>query len=156
MFAPRAIRRYLSFENGWLCVIGWQSAITGIAMLAAGAIQGLIALTHPEYSWARWHGSLLTIAIVFFASAVNIFAANLVPNIEGIVVVVRIIGILADLIVLWVLAPKNNSYDAFLQFRNDSGWHSIAMAVMSALQYQVVSLLGFDSLTHMCRSSSGN
>jgi choline transport protein len=139
---------------GWFCVIGWQSGITAIAFLISNSIQGLIAFTHPDYTWAQWHGTLLAIGVVSLAVAINICAPARVPQIEGIVVIFRSVGIAAILIVLWVLAPKNNAHDAFLQFRNNSGWSLDGLAFMVGLPNLALSLLGFDSMVHMCKSSS--
>lgn len=138
---------------GWLCVIGWQSGVTAIAFLISNLIQGLIALTHPDYVLAQWHGTLLAIGVVSFAAAVNIYAPARVPQIEGVVAIARSVGIAAILIVLWVLAPKNNAHDAFLQFRNDSGWSLDGQAFVVGLPNLALSLLGFDSMVHMCKSS---
>lgn len=151
MLAPKRFQRYLSFQIGWLGTIGWQSGITAIAFLISGAIQGLIALLYNDYTWARWHTALIAIAVDYFAAVINIFAARQVPAIEGVLVLVRPVGILAVFIVLWVLAAKNNAYNAFFQFSNNGGWSLDGMAFMISLTTQVVALLGFESISHMCK-----
>lgn len=118
-------------------------------------MQGLIALTHSDYSCPRWHGTLLTIAIVFAAHAINIFAPRRIPQIEGALAILRLVGILAILIVLWVLGPKNNAHDAFLRFSNDSGWTIDGLAFMTGNPALLMALLGFDSMVHLGESSTG-
>lgn len=150
--APEKCQRYLSFTTGWLTWLGWQSGITAIAFLIAGAIQGLIALTHPDYDWPRWHSTLLTIAIVLAAVVINIFAPRRIPQIEGGLAILRLIGILAIIMVLWILGPKNNPHSAFLQFTNTSGWATAGLAFLTGNVVLQITLLGFDSMVHMGES----
>jgi len=138
---------------GWLCVMGWQSGVTAITFLISNLVQDLITLTHPSFTWTQWQGTLLAIGVVSFAVLINIFAPTRVPLIEGIAVTVRPFGIASILIVLLVLAPKNNAHDAFLHFWNDSGWSSDGQAFMVGVPILALSLLGFDSVVHMCKSS---
>ena len=70
-FAPRDYQKFISYLMGWLCVLGWQVGCTSGAYLVGTQIQGLIALNNPGYSYERWHGTLLTIAVSGFAILFN-------------------------------------------------------------------------------------
>ena len=57
---------------GWLCVLGWETGACIGCFLAVTQIQGLIVLNNPDYVYERWHGPLLTIAVVFFVAIVSV------------------------------------------------------------------------------------
>lgn len=94
------MQKYLSYMTGWLTMIGWQSAITGIGMLIAGSIQGLAILNFPDYAPQRWHSTLMTIAIVAFSVGVNTLLARSLPLIEGSLAVLHFVGLFAVIITL--------------------------------------------------------
>ncbi|KAK1079253.1 hypothetical protein LTR33_006541 [Friedmanniomyces endolithicus] len=148
-FAPASCQRYLSYMTGWLCFTGWQSAITGIGFLVAGIIQGLIILNDANYVPEPYHATLMTIAVVLFCVFVNIFVARRLPLVEGCLAILHFAGLFIVIIVLWVLAPRNNAHDAFLQLNNGGGWSSDGLSFMVGLYPLTLCLLGFDSQVHM-------
>ena len=131
-FAPVRVERFLSYVVGWLTFTGWQSAITAIGSIVAGAIQGLIALKNPDYGWERWHTTLLTIAVVSFCVFINVFVARRLPLVESFLALVHFAGLFIVIIVLWTLAPRNNTHDAFLQFSNMGGYPTDGLSFMVA------------------------
>lgn len=68
-------------------------------------LTGLIILRNPDYVAEAWHGTLLAIATALAALAFNVFLARKLPLLEGILVVIHILGFFAVLVTLWVLAP---------------------------------------------------
>lgn len=107
-------------------------------------------LNDDNYTFQAWHGTLLVIAISSFAVFFNTVVAAKLPLVEGLVVMIHILGLFAIIIVLWALAPRNNAHDAFLQFTNNGGWSSTGTSLLVGLYPLIVSLLGFDSAVHMC------
>ena len=152
--APASCQRYLSYMTGWLCFTGWQSAITGIGFLVAGIIQGLIILNDANYVPEPYHATLMTIAVVLFCVFVNIFVARRLPLVEGCLAILHFAGLFIVIIILWVLAPRNNAHDAFLQLNNGGGWSSDGLSFMVGLYPLTLCLLGFDSQVHMCTSNA--
>lgn len=148
-FAPRSCQKYLSFLTGWLCFTGWQGAIVSIAFLAGTIIQGLLVLNDATYNYQRWHGTMLVIAISTFSILFNTFLAKKLPLVEGLVLVLHILGLFAIIIPLWVLAPRNNAKAVFTEFANNGGWSSTGVSVMIGLLTPIVSMLGFDCAVHM-------
>jgi hypothetical protein len=57
-----------------------------IAFLAGTIIQGLIVLNDSTYVYARWHGTLLVIAITAFSIFFNTFLANKLPMVEALII----------------------------------------------------------------------
>jgi amino acid transporter len=117
-------------------------------------IQGLITLNQPDYAFQRWHGTLLTIAVVAFCVAIHAFAARRLPVIEGSLAVLHFGGLIAVIAVLWAMAPRNNAHDAFLKLTNNGGWSSDGLSMLVGLYPLTLCLLGFDSQVHMSEEIS--
>lgn len=134
---------------GWLCVLGWQAATASGCYLAGTEIQGLIVLNYPDYVYQRWHGTLLATAVVMFCAFFNIFLAKRLPLVEGLVLILHVLGFFAIMIPLWVFSPRSDASTVFTQFNDDGGWGSTGLACIVGLIGPVVSLLGSDAATHM-------
>lgn len=115
--------------------------------MTGGMIQGLIVLNDKSYIFEAWHGTLLIIAIASFCVFFNTVVARKLPLVEGLVLVVHILGLFAIIVVLWTLVPRNNAHDAFLQFTNNGGWSSTGTSLLVGVYPLVVSLL---ALTALC------
>ena len=151
-FAPRSCQKYLSYLTGWLCFTGWQTSIVAIAYLAGTLIQGLIALNKPDYGFEKWHGALLIMAVSVFATLFNTFLAKKLPLAEWVLLLVHIVGLFAIAITLWVWAPRGNAEDVFLNIVNTAGWDTTSTAFIVGLYTPIPSMMGFDSVVHMCTS----
>lgn len=112
-------------------------------------IQGLIALNNPDYVPQGWHGTLLVIAVTAFCIIFNTILAKRLPMVEGIVLIIHILGFFAVLIPLWVLAPRASASDVFTTFLNFGGWSTTGLAFMVGLLSPVYTLIGADSAVHM-------
>lgn len=123
--------------------MGWQTGITSVAFLAGTQIQGLLVLNYPDtYTFERWHGTLLVIAVSCFAVIFNTVAAKQLPMIEGLVLILHVFGFFAILIPLWVLAPRNSASDVFTQFSNSGGWSNLGLSCLVGMLSPVFTLLG--------------
>jgi len=140
----------LSYIVGWLCFTGWQCAITSITFLAGTVIQGLIVLNNPDYVPQPWHGTLLVIGITVFAIFFNTVLAKKLPLVEGLLLVLHVLGLFAIVIVLWVLAPTASASSVWFEFTNLGGWNSAGTSTMVGLLSPVISTIGFDCAVHMC------
>ncbi|KAF2002121.1 amino acid transporter [Amniculicola lignicola CBS 123094] len=148
-FSPRKYQRFLSYAIGWMCVLGWQTGAAVSAFIAGTQIQGLIALNMPDYSFAAWHGTLLTIAVAAFNLGFNVFLAKKLPLIESIVLVIHICGFFAVLIVLWVMGPIADAHETFTNFNNGGGWSSAGVATLVGLIGSLMPVAGGDCAVHM-------
>ena len=137
---------------GWISVLGWQTGYASIAFIAGTLIQGLVVLNNPDYIFQRWHGTLLVIAITCFSILFNTFFAKRLPMVEGLILIVHILGFFGVMIPLWVLAPRNSAEMVFTQFTNYGGWSSTGLSVMVGMLTTVYGMLGADSAVHMCMS----
>lgn len=112
-------------------------------------IQGLLVLDNPEYVFKNWHGTLLVIAITAFCIIFNTFLAKRLPMVEGMVLIIHLLGFFAVLVPLWVLAPRNSPKQVFTEFLNFGGWNTKGLAFMVGLLSPVYTLIGADSAVHM-------
>jgi choline transport protein len=112
-------------------------------------IQGLLVLNNVNYIPERWQGTLIVIAITAFCIIFNTFLAKKLPMVEGMVLIIHIVGFFAVLIPLWVLAPRNPAQEVFTEFLNLGGWNSNGLAFMVGLLSPVYTLIGADSAVHM-------
>ena len=94
---------------------------------------------------------MLVIAITAFAIVFNTFLAKKLPMVEGLILIIHIVGLFAIVIPLWVLAPRNTAKAVFTEFSNGGGWSSTGTSVMVGLSTSIVSMLGFDCGVHMCK-----
>jgi amino acid transporter len=112
-------------------------------------IQGLLILNNPNYVPERWQGTLLVIAITAFCIIFNTFLAKRLPMVEGMVLIIHIVGFFAVLIPLWILAPRNSAQEVFTEFQNLGGWSTTGLAFMVGLLSPIYTLIGADSAVHM-------
>lgn len=121
-FAPRNIQKQVSYFIGWLAVLGYQVGVTISAFLAAAMIQGLIVLNNLEtYEYKSWHCTLIAMCITICVAFFNVFLANHLPLIEGVILIMHFAGWLSIVVVLWVLGPRTPSPGVWNSFI-DAGW----------------------------------
>lgn len=115
-------------------------------------VQGLISLNDESYVSHPWHGTLLSIAAITFAIIFNTVLAAKLPLVEGIVLVLHIVGFLGIAVPLWVLAPKASGR-VLVEFSDNGGWSSMGIAAMIGLQTPLTALIGYDCSVHMCKQT---
>ncbi|TVY90274.1 Choline transport protein [Lachnellula willkommii] len=97
MLAPSSCAKFLSYMTSWITVGGWQATVASGGYLTGTLIQGLIALTVPEYKPKSWHRTLLFWAVIFFAIFINTVVSNLLPKFEGLILILHLLGFFAIL-----------------------------------------------------------
>ncbi|KAK3642941.1 hypothetical protein LTR56_010538 [Elasticomyces elasticus] len=148
-FAPPGYQKPLSYAVGWLCALGWQSAMPLISYTAAQQVIALIATCQPDFVWKGWQGALLTIAFVLFAILFNMFAINKMPLIEGLVVTIHLFGFFAFVVIFWVLGPREPASRVFTEFQDQNGWGSYGLATLVAVVGPSAALIGADAAVHL-------
>lgn len=148
--APPSIQRGLSYSVGWLIVIAWQVYLAGSSLVVAILIQGLTALNNPDYSFARWHGTLLTIAASTFAVVMNTVLSSRLPVIQYLLFALHFGGIFAIVIPVWLTADLGNATDVLLKFQDNGNWGDVGLSSMIGLVLFAGLLNGYDCIAHMC------
>jgi hypothetical protein len=119
--------------------------------MVGGVIQGLIVLNNEDtYTYQAWHATLLTIAVIVFASMFNTVLAVRLPVIEGALLALHVVGLFAIIIPLWVMAPRGNLHDTLLKFTTTAGWSDVSLASLVGMVSVVAILVGYDCTVYMC------
>lgn len=119
--------------------------------MVGSVIQGLIVLNNEEtYVYEPWHGTLLTIAVIVFASLFNTLLAVRLPLVEGALLILHLAGLFAIIIPLWVMAPRGNVHDTLLRFTTTAGWPDVSLASLIGMVSIIAILVGYDCTVHMC------
>ena len=135
---------------GWLTCAGWQAEITTAAFFTGTLVQGMIVENHSDYGFQRWHGTLLTWAAILLAVSFNTVLSPLLPKVEGMVLVLHILGFVAILIPLVYLAPHSAPSEVFTVFLNSDGWSSQGLSFFIGLIGNATAFLGkFSILTSL-------
>lgn len=119
-------------------------------MYFAGTLtQALVALSIPSYEPQRWHGTLLTWAVLAFGCVINTSMRRLLPILEGPILFFHILGFLGTMVPLVVLSPHRSSTDVWAAFENGGGWPTQGLSVMVGLLYAQFVFTGVDGANHM-------
>jgi choline transport protein len=129
-------------DAGWVTIIGWQAGQASVAFLAAEMIQALAILNYPNYSPTRWQGTLIFYGVIAFIVFINTYLARWLPKIEGMILILHIVGFFAILIPLVYLAPHGSARDVFATFINGGGWNTNGLSFFVGLITSVFSFLG--------------
>jgi choline transport protein len=130
---------------------GWQAGVLGSTFIVGTVIQGLVILNYPTYVPERWHGTMIVWVIVIFCVFFNTIGARRLPLVEGMVLIIHMMGLFAIAVPLWILSPRSRAIDALLTFTNGGEWPTMGLSAMIGLLTPMNSLLGFDCVVHMCK-----
>lgn len=98
-------------------------------ILTATLIQSLLILNHPDaYTPEGWHGTLLIWITVILSFLVNSVLGRWLPNIEGFILYLHIIGFFALMIPLLYLAERVDAKTVFTTWNNDGGWPTMGLS----------------------------
>ncbi|KAL8949944.1 MAG: hypothetical protein Q9222_003993, partial [Ikaeria aurantiellina] len=89
-------------------------------------IQGLIILCNPNEVPKGWQDTLLSWAVLAFTVSINTIASSLLEKIDGLILILHVVGFFAILISLTYLAPHARAQDVFETFINAGGWNTQA------------------------------
>ncbi|KAK7957323.1 uncharacterized protein PG986_006545 [Apiospora aurea] len=148
-FAPRKHQKFLSYIMGWMCVLAWQTFVASTCYIAGTQIQGLLVLNYASYEPHPWHGTLLAIALAAFGVFFNIVLARKLPLVEAGLLSIHVLGFIAILVTLWVLAPRSPASEVFTTFNDGGGWGSLGLSTMIGINAGIIPLLGADAAVHM-------
>ncbi|KAI1947706.1 hypothetical protein LOZ12_003156 [Ophidiomyces ophidiicola] len=149
VFAPKKWRKIASYIVGWMCALGWQTAVPAPANVGGATIQALAVVASDSYTPKPWHVVVLTIAICTLAVLFNTFFARKMPGIEGLVFALYILEFFAIFIVLLVMGERSSAKEVFTIFQDNAGWGSIGSACFVGMSGPVITMIGSDSAVHL-------
>jgi choline transport protein len=96
--------------------------------LLGTVIQGLIIFNDETYVPERWHGTLLTWAVLAIPVACNVFARRALAPLEIIGGVTHILFLILFVVTLAVMAPRSTASFVFTQTLTGlSGWSNVGV-----------------------------
>ncbi|GBF64040.1 choline transport protein [Trichophyton mentagrophytes] len=149
LLAPPGKVKFLSFLTGWLSVLGWQSASTTGTYLGGTIIQGVVKLNYPEYTPERWQATLMLYAVLILSLSVNVSLVKWLPGVEGVILIIHVVGFFAIMIPLVHLAPISSAKFVFTEFINTSGYSSSGLSWLIGQSASAVLFIGYDGACHM-------
>jgi choline transport protein len=111
--APPKCQQYLSHLTGWMSTLSWQAATASGPFLVGTLIQASVQVNYPDYSPTNWQGTLFVFAVTLIVWAMNVYVSRAMPLIQNMMLIVRVGGFLAIMIIFWVLSPHNRCCSRF-------------------------------------------
>lgn len=120
------------------------------AQLTSTLVQGLVLLKNEDANVvALWQTALFIMIFIVVAVAFNIFLAKKLPLVEGIFLVLHVVGFFAFLITLWVMGDRAPAGQVFTQFSDGGGWGNMGLSCLVGITTPLWCFLGPDAGAHM-------
>lgn len=81
-------------------------------------------------------------AVLLVAIFVNTVVSSMLPKIEGLILILHVLGFFAVLIPLVYMAPHGSASDVFTHFLNEGGWRTQGLSFFVGLLGNAFSFLG--------------
>ncbi|KAK0302789.1 hypothetical protein LTR82_017753 [Friedmanniomyces endolithicus] len=148
-FAHPKAQKFISYLAGWLLTTSWLVGIASGLFLAGQLAQACIAIANPGFVPAAWQVWLFVLMFAIAAGLANTVLAQYLALLEIMAAGLYAIAFAANLIVLWVMAPKNTSSEVFGSFVNGAGWNNNGFGILTAQLSVLFLLIGSDGAAHM-------
>lgn len=153
VFAPRGLRRGMSYVSGWFMLIGILAMGATNNFITANFVLGLAVLNNPAYVIERWHTALVAFAVGVFTLIVNVFVPKLLDKISKGLLIWNICSFI--IVIVTILATNDHKQPAsfvFSDFVNLSGWNPAYTAIYGILQ-TAFGMCCYDAPAHMTEVS---
>lgn len=99
-------------------------------------------MTNPSYDSKPWHTVLLLWAAIGFAVFVNAVIGRLLPRVEGLILVVHILGFFAVILPLIFFGPHQDASEVFRTFLNKGNFTTEGLSFMVGIAGTAFPFLG--------------
>lgn len=123
--------------------------MTLVGFVGGQQFTSLISLLRTDYTPPAWHSTLFTMGVAIFSVLCNIFLVRKLNVLEGLMFLVHIAGFFFIFVILWIMGPRSEPRDVFMEFSNDNAWPSVGLACLAGIVSPVVTLIGTDSSCHL-------
>ena len=127
---------------GWLTTIAWIATLAAGGYIGGTMIQGLIVLNHPNYIFNPMHGTLLSWASISFAIFINTVVSSALPHIEGLILIVHVLGFFCILVPFVYMAPHSSASDVFTTVLNEGKWSTQGLSFCVGLIGSIAEFVG--------------
>jgi choline transport protein len=148
--SPRVRKRAANSDDiGWLTCIGWMASAAATSLFCSTLVQGVIIQNNQSYTPERWQVTFLFWATMVVAIFFNIVVSAALPKVEGLILVVHVVGFFAILIPLLYLGPRANTREIFTTFLNLGEWPTPGLSFFIGLAGNCVGFVGADGAVHV-------
>lgn len=142
----------LHFANQLLQIqtsLAWIATVATETIFAGTILQGLIVLSHPDYSPTQWQGTLLAWMVVLVCIFVNAVLPGLLPKFEIFIIFFHVAGFVAVLATLWSTASIGTADFVFTTAFNEGGWPTQGLSYCVGFLGNVATFVGADASVHL-------
>ncbi|KAF1984429.1 amino acid transporter [Aulographum hederae CBS 113979] len=154
MLAPPKYKKVSSYMVGWLTSLAWIATVATESLFAGTIIQGLINLSHPEYTEQLWQGTLLTWAVIVINVLINTIIPDALPKIELLIMVLHLCGFVGIMVALLTTAEIGSAESVWLTSLNRGGWPTQGLSYCVGFLGNVATFVGADASVHMAEEVS--
>jgi choline transport protein len=120
--SPPGWRKFISWFTGWQIVLAWQADFAAVLYLCGNLIAAIAVLNYPDYKFHRWHATLMFWLVRICAVLFNTALVNLMPWVEGSILITHILGFIVVLVPIVYFGPRAPAKDVFEQFMSLGGY----------------------------------
>lgn len=88
-------------------------------------------------------------AVLILSLSVNVSLVKWLPGVEGVILIIHVVGFFAIMIPLVHLAPISSAKFVFTEFINTSGYSSNGLSWLIGQSASAVLFIGYDGACHM-------
>ncbi|ROW16412.1 hypothetical protein VPNG_02830 [Cytospora leucostoma] len=148
--APRNIRRFATYIQGWSTWLGYITALAADTNLVIILLESAIELNNPGWTAKGWHTALLMIAICAAHMLLNMYFVKLIPWLEMVAGVLHVCLFVIFVVVMAVMGSRHDASFVFVESSTSSGWEKDPTVAWNiGMLTAVTSFVGFDGAIHM-------
>ena len=136
-------------QTGWLTVTGWFAVVASVCFLCTQILQGMAVMTHPDYAIQQWQIPLIYWLVLIVGVFFNTVAVRFLPQIEGLVLILHVLGFFAILIPIVVYGVREDASVVFTTWINSGNWPTQGVSLLVGLVGPAFGLLGGDAAVHV-------
>ncbi|WFD45007.1 hypothetical protein MPSI1_003683 [Malassezia psittaci] len=153
--APRRWSPLAAWVTGWANLVGQVALICSICSAIADEIADAVTIASDfqvYYSSSALYG--IMIAVLVADGMLSSCSTRITARLNYLYMAVNLGGVIALIIILAVLGPKNSASVAFSKFENNSEWENKGLVWILSLTAAMWTLTGYDSAAHVAEETS--
>jgi choline transport protein len=151
VLSPSKYSQFLEYLVGWLTISVYWFITTGNALYLAETTVGWAEACNPGFIASQWQIYLASVAWAVLLAAMNLPGLfKLLPHmLSAAVVLINCSWLFIFISLLIRVKPKNSAKVVFVDVNNESGWSSNGVIFFLAILPGLLSVSGFDAVTHI-------
>lgn len=120
--APKKIRRFATYIQGWSTWLGYITTLAADTNLVIILLESAIELNNPGWTAKGWQTALMMVAICTAHMFVNMYLIKIIPLLEMVAGVLHVCLFVIFVVVMAVMGSRHNAEFVFLESSTSSGW----------------------------------